>query len=150
MRARNEPTARILPSVPASECEVKDGDLLTVSLDGEPIAHQVRYCRSAGMRRKGMLWFDSISEEQGALLVMPDNRGGKSGLMTSIHMLGVSFPLAIGWIDDRFEIVCARLARPWRPYYASPEPASFVLELHPAHLTMLLVGTAVSWKITDR
>jgi uncharacterized membrane protein (UPF0127 family) len=45
---------------------------------------------------------------------------------TSIHMFFVFFPIAAIWINKAGKITSAQLAKPWRPYYASPEPAQYV------------------------
>jgi uncharacterized membrane protein (UPF0127 family) len=97
------------------------------------------------LRRQGILAWHELTREQGVLLVMPTKRRDKRGWLTSIHMLGVNSPLAVAWLDARGEVVWSRLARPWRPYYASPRPASFVLEVHAEHLPKLKVGELVSW-----
>jgi uncharacterized membrane protein (UPF0127 family) len=135
-------------SIAALERELEDGAPLTVCVGGEPIARRVLCCRSAGLRRMGLLGRRRLAPDQGALLVMPENRRGRSGLATSVHMLGMRFPLAVAWLDAEARIVYAGLARPWRLYYASQVPASLVLELHPDHLAKLSVGAQVTWRRT--
>jgi uncharacterized membrane protein (UPF0127 family) len=148
MHAMGDLKAAGLTSTAAFEGGLEDGASLTVFVSGEAIARQVIYCRSAGLRRQGLLGRRRLTPDQGALLVMPDSRRERLGLPTSIHMLGMGFPLAVAWLDAGARIVYAGLARPWRPYYASPEPASFVLELHPGHMAKLLVGAQVAWEET--
>ena len=50
---------------------------------------------------------------------------------TSIHMFFVFTPLTVVWINRQGRVTSIQLAQPWRPYYASPEPASYVLETSP-------------------
>ena len=80
------------------------------------------------------------------LLVIPVGRRRKSGLATSIHTLGMRFPIAAVWMAESGEVVHAVLANPWRPYYGSPRPASYVLEMHPVHFSALHIGSLVSWQ----
>lgn len=140
-----KPGSRSMRSDSSLENLVEDGALLTVFVDSERIAGEIRCCRSAELRRRGVLGQPVLTRERGALLIMPHSRRGRAGWLTSIHMFGVPFPLAVAWLDERGEVVWAQLARPWRPYYASPEPASYVLEVHPAHLPLLQVGARVAW-----
>lgn len=81
---------------------------------------------------------------------MPSARRNKRGVRTSIHMIGMRFPVAVAWLDGRGRVVHSTKARPWRPYYASPEPASFVLEVHPVHRWTLQEGVLVSWRETEK
>jgi len=43
-------------------------------------------------------------------------------------MFFVFTSLAVVWINDQGRVTHKELARPWRPYYASPVPARYVLE----------------------
>ena len=70
------------------------------------------------------------------LLVHPDD----SLLKSSIHLFFVCFPIAAIWIDSMGRVTSTQLAKPWRPYYASPKPAQFVLETSPDFLTQVEVG----------
>ena len=60
--------------------------------------------------------------------------------ITSIHMFFVFFPIAAIWINNDLQVTSAQLAKPWRPYYASPTPARFVLETTPDVLERISVG----------
>lgn len=124
----------------------KDRALLMVFADGNKLASQVVVCVSAGARREGLLNRKSLIQEEGVLLVMPELRSERPGLATSIHMMRMKFPVATAWLSADGEVVHAVLARPWRLYYGSPNPASYVLEVHPDHLSKLKVGTKVTWQ----
>jgi uncharacterized membrane protein (UPF0127 family) len=69
-------------------------------------------------------------------MVMPK----ESIASTSIHMFFVFFPIAAIWINDQGVITHKVLAKPWRPYYASPSPARYVLETTPDLLEKVSVG----------
>jgi uncharacterized membrane protein (UPF0127 family) len=65
---------------------------------------------------------------------------------SSIHMFFVFFPIAAIWINQKGKVTSAQLAKPWRPYYASPEPASYVLETGPEFLDKISVGDFVDFE----
>jgi uncharacterized membrane protein (UPF0127 family) len=64
---------------------------------------------------------------------------------SSIHMLFVFFPIAAIWINSAGRVTSAQLAKPWHPYYASTEPACYVLETSPAILERIQVGDEVDF-----
>ncbi len=128
---------------------VRDGERIVIYLDGEILARNVIYCESSDLRREGLLGRRKLEEDDGIVMKMPGSRGGKSGFITSIHMIGMKFPVAAVWLDYTGAIVHSALAKPWRPYYGSPEPAWYVLETHPNHLEKLKIGKKVSWKLVS-
>lgn len=126
--------------------EFRDGDHLVLKVEGRVIADRVIYCASSASRREGLLSLDRLERGEGILMEMPGSRRGKRGLVTSIHMLGMRFPIAAAWLDGNGRIVHSTVAKPWGPYYASPEPAWFVLEVHPDSIGDLEVGQVVTWE----
>jgi uncharacterized membrane protein (UPF0127 family) len=130
------------------ESKAGDRELLTVSAEGKMLATKVLHCESPPARKRGLLGRERISPEEGALLVMPKARRNKKGIRTSIHMIGMRFPVAVAWLDEKGRVVHSSMARPWRPYYASPQPASYVLEMHPVHHQALQRGARVTWHTT--
>ncbi len=123
----------------------QDREILTISTNGRVLAGRVVFCLSSAARRAGLLRRERLTRDEGALLVMPEGRRGKAGFLTSIHTLGMRFPLIVAWLDEAGEVVHAALARPWRPYCASPRPAWYVLEVHPDHLDSLQPGAKLEW-----
>jgi len=63
-------------------------------------------------------------------------------------MLGVSFDLAVFWINDAGQVVDKTLARAWRPAYLPQAPARYVLETHPSRLNDLQIGQIVQFDDT--
>jgi uncharacterized membrane protein (UPF0127 family) len=126
--------------------EFRDGDHVALKIGGRVIADRVIYCASSASRREGLLSLDRLERGEGILMEMPGSRRGKRGLVTSIHMLGMRFPIAAAWLDGNGRIVHSTVAKPWGPYYASPEPAWFVLEVHPDSIGDLEVGQVVTWE----
>jgi uncharacterized membrane protein (UPF0127 family) len=49
------------------------------------------------------------------------------------------------WINNQGRVTSAQIAKPWRPYYASPEPARYVLETSPDFLNHIAVGDEVDF-----
>ncbi len=114
------------------------------------LARDVIFCSSSDSRRDGLLGRKVLGPEEGVLLKMPAGRSGKAGFMTSIHMLGMHFPIAVAWLDEASVVVHSVLAKPWRPYYASPRRAGYVLEVHPNLLARIPTGQELRWERSDR
>jgi uncharacterized membrane protein (UPF0127 family) len=125
---------------------LQDGLLLKVCVDGIEIADRVHVCVSSNARRQGLLGKSELGRREGVLLVMPERRRRRSGLVTSIHTIGMRFTITVTWLADDGEIVHVVLARPWRPYFGSPHPASYVLEVHPELLSRFEIGSILTWQ----
>jgi uncharacterized membrane protein (UPF0127 family) len=80
----------------------------------------------------------------GEALILVEARDSR--VSTSIHMLGVSFPIAAIWIDNAGRVVDKVLARPWRPYYAPRAPARYILETEPDFLAQVTIGDEVDFE----
>jgi uncharacterized membrane protein (UPF0127 family) len=125
---------------------LQDGLLLKVCVEGIEIADRVHVCVSPDARRQGLLGKRELGRREGALLVMPERRKCRSGLVTSVHTIGMRFPITVAWLADDGEIVHVVLARPWRPYFGSPHPASYVLEVHPELRSRFEIGLILTWQ----
>ncbi|HEY42614.1 MAG TPA: DUF192 domain-containing protein, partial [Anaerolineae bacterium] len=77
-----------------------------------------------------------------ALILVHQKEGVRS---TSIHMFFVFFPIAAVWINRHGVVTSTHLAKPWRPYYASPAPACYVLETSPQFLDQISIGDEVDF-----
>ncbi len=129
--------------------KLSDGAHLTLEADGNVIADRVIYCSSSSSRREGLLSLDHLEREEGILMEMPESRRGKKGFITSIHMLGMRFPICIAWFDDQGKVVHSIVAKPWGLYYGSPKRAWYVLEVHPESISDLGVGVEVNWELAS-
>ena len=123
-----------------------DGAHILLRVDGRVIADRVIYCSSSASRREGLLDLRELEPGEGILMAMPGWRRGKRGLVTSIHMIGMRFPICVAWLDQAGKVAHSALARPWGLYYASPEPAWYVLETHPDLIGTLEKGVVVRWE----
>lgn len=105
---------------------------------------RVEWCRSFLCRLRGLTFRRHLAADEGLLLV--ESRASIAA--TAIHMFFVFFPIAAIWLDDSFCVVDARLAQPFRPFYAPRTPARYVLEAAPALLDQVAIGDQLY--ITER
>ena len=108
----------------------------------EVLLDHVRWCNSRLCRLRGLQFRRKLDPGEGLVLVKEKD----SIAASSIHMFFVFFPIAAVWIDSWGTVTSAQLARPWRPYYASPEPACCVLETSPDFLERVKVGDVVEFR----
>lgn len=87
----------------------------------------IKYCDTFLTQLRGFTFRARLSRDEGLLLVGKHD----SRLDSSIHMLFVSFDLAVFWINSDLQIVDKVIAKSWRLAYFSNQPARYVLELHP-------------------
>jgi len=127
-----------------------DRERIVVYAGDDVLARVVIFCSSSDSRRDGLLGRRALGKEEGVLLKMTASRSGKAGLMTSIHMLGMRFPIAAAWLDEEGVVVHSVLAKPWRPYYGSPGKAWYVLEVHPDLLGRIPMGKQLRWERFDK
>ncbi len=108
---------------------------------GEVLIPSARWCESRLCRLLGFQFRRRLGPEEALVLVHPADSVG----MTSIHMLFVFFPIAAVWINSDGRVTSAQLAKPFRLYYATPEPARYVLEGAPELLERIAVGDEVDF-----
>ena len=94
---------------------------------GAVLFEAARWCESRAARLRGLQYRLRLEPNESLILVKPRD----SVFNSSIHMLFVFFPIAAVWINSQGRVTSAQLAKPWRPFYASPEPARYVLEAAP-------------------
>ena len=108
---------------------------------GEMLLESARWCESWFCKLRGFQFRRKLQSGEALILVHP-KEGVRS---TSIHMFFVFFPIAAVWINSEGVITSAQLAKPWRPYYASPTPACYILETAPEFLDNISVGDEVDF-----
>ena len=99
------------------------------------------WCSSRLCRLIGLQFSKPLEPDKGLLLVNQSEGVASS----SIHMFFVFFPIAAIWINNDGLITSAQLAKPWRPFYASPKPARYILEASPETLSRVSVGDEVDF-----
>ena len=97
---------------------------------------RIKYCDTFLTQLRGFTLRSRLARDEGLVLV------GKrdSRLDSSIHMLFVSFDLAVIWINSDMQIVDKVIAKSWRPAYFSKQPAMYVLEVHPERWDEFQIG----------
>ena len=103
---------------------------------GEVVLERVKWCSSRWCKFLGLQFRRGLQPDEGLVLV----HNKDSTASTSIHMFFVFFPIAAVWVDGEGRVTSAQLAKPWRPYYASPQPARYVIEANPDLLERVKVG----------
>jgi uncharacterized membrane protein (UPF0127 family) len=103
---------------------------------GQVVLARAQWCQSFMCHFKGLMFRRSLPEDEGLLFVY----GRESIMDTSIHMLFCFFPIATVWMDQEGRVVDAKLAKPWRPWYASRKPARFFIEARPSLLDRVKIG----------
>ena len=88
---------------------------------------QTKWCESFLSKLRGYTFRRSLSMDEGLVLV--EHRDSR--VDTSIHMMFVWTDLAVIWIDSYNQVVDTVLAKAWWPFYASSQPARYILEIHP-------------------
>ena len=106
------------------------------------LLRRVKWCATFGSKLRGLMFRRSIDPDEG--LVLAEARSSIAA--TSIHMLFVPFDIAAIWLDEDYRVVHKILAKAWRPFYASPQPARYVLEGPPALLDRITIGETLSFK----
>jgi len=107
-----------------------------VNTQNETLLARVKWCDTFASRLRGLTFRRAPAADEGLLLV--EKRAGIAA--TSIHMFFVGFDIAAVWLDNDRRVVHTALARSWRPYYASPVPARYVLEGPPDLLRRVVAG----------
>ncbi len=100
---------------------------------------QARWCESFLSKLRGYTFRRSLSMDEGLLLV--ERRASR--MNTSIHMMFVWTDLTVVWIDSYNMVVDTVLAKSWRPFYISDQPARYILEIHPGRFDEFKAGDIV-------
>lgn len=113
-----------------------------INSQGQPLLKQVKWCASFGAKLRGLMFRRSLAPDEGLVLV----EARSSIAATSIHMFFVPFDIAAIWLDEDYRVVHKVLAKTWRPFYASPQPARYVLEGPPALLDQITIGEQLQFE----
>ena len=108
---------------------------------GRVLLASVRWCSSYLCKLVGFQLRWRVRPGEALILVGKKDSISKS----SIHMFFVFTSLGVVWINQQGRVTHIQLARPWRPYYASPEPACYVLETSPEFLNKIKVGEDIDF-----
>ncbi len=113
-----------------------------VNAQGQTLLNRVKWCATFGAKLLGLMFRRSIDPDEG--LVLAEARSSIAA--TSIHMFFVPFDIAAIWLDENGRVVHKVLAKSWRPYYAPPQAARYVLEGPPALLDRIVIGETLRFE----
>jgi uncharacterized membrane protein (UPF0127 family) len=113
-----------------------------MNTQGQPLLNRVKWCATFGSKLRGLMFRRTIDADEG--LMLAETRSSIAA--TSIHMFFVPFDIAAIWLDENRRVVHKVLAKAWRPYYASPKPARYVLEGPPALLDRVTIGETLCFE----
>jgi len=102
----------------------------------------IKYCDTFASQLRGFTFHSRLLPTEGLLLVGTRD----SRLDSAIHMLFVSFDLAVFWINSDMQVVDKVLAKSWRPAYFAKQPARYVLEIHPERWGEFEIGDTVEFQ----
>ena len=103
---------------------------------------RIKFCDTFLTQLRGFTFCPRLMPDEGLLLVGTRD----SRVDSAIHMLFVSFDLAVFWIDSNMKVVDKVLAKSWRLAYFSSEPARYVLEIHPERWGAYEIGDVVEFQ----
>ncbi len=106
-----------------------------VSTD-EIVLGRAKWCKNFWCQFKGLMMRRSLPEDEGLLFVYRR----ENIVEASIHMFFVFFAIAAVWLDNEGHVVDAKLAKPWRPFYAPAKPARYLIEAQPSLLDRVQIG----------
>ena len=106
------------------------------------LIESARWCSSRLCRLRGLQFRRKLRKDEALILVKDKDSVANS----SIHMFFVFFPIAAIWVNKKGKVTSAQIAKPWRPYYASAEPAAYVIETSPDILDMVAAGDILQFQ----
>lgn len=110
--------------------------------NGRVLLQQAKWCNTFGSKLRGFTFRRELGAGDGLVLVEKKD----SKLATSIHMLFVSFDLAVIWVNDAGQVIDTVLAKPWKLSYAPQSPARYVIEGHPDLLQQVQIGDTITFQ----
>jgi len=102
---------------------------------------RAKWCQNFWCHFKGLMLRTSLPDDEGLLFVYRRENIAE----TTIHMFFVFFSIAAVWLDNEGCVVDAKLARPWRPFYAPAKPARYLIEARPSLLERVKVGDQLTF-----
>jgi uncharacterized protein len=108
---------------------------------GDIVLARAKWCQNFWCHFKGLMLRPSLPEDEGLLFVY----GRESIMDTAIHMFFCFFPIAAVWLDQDRRVVDAKLAKPWRPWYAPKKRAQYIIEARPGLLDRVKIGDQLTF-----
>ena len=96
----------------------------------------LKYCDTFFSKFKGLMFARELEPDQGIIIAEKN----ESRVNTAIHMMFMNYDITVLWLDQNMAVIDKVLAKRWAPYYASKEPAQYVVELHRSKFTEYSIG----------
>ena len=109
---------------------------------GQVLIESARWCKGSLCKLIGFQFRKRLRTDETLILV--HKKDSITG--TAIHMLFVFTSLGIIWVNSLNYITHLQVAKPWRPHYASPFPACFVIETNTENLDRFKIGDSLEFK----
>jgi uncharacterized membrane protein (UPF0127 family) len=100
------------------------------------------WCANPWCHFRGLMLRPSLPDDKGLIFVYRR----PSITQTTIHMFFCFFSIGVVWLDAQQRVVDAKLAKPWRPYYAPAKPAQYFIEARPHILEKVTVGDQLAFR----
>jgi len=108
---------------------------------GDIVLGRAKWCASFWCHFRGLQLVPKLPHSQGLIFV----NGSESVANSAIHMFFMMFSIGVVWLDASGQVVDKKLAKPWRPYYASSTPAQYYIEANPDVLDRVQVGDVLQF-----
>jgi uncharacterized membrane protein (UPF0127 family) len=97
-------------------------------------------CKSFWSKFIGLMGHKPLQADEGLLFI--ENKASR--LNTAIHMMFMSFDIAVIWLDETHRVIDKTIAKKWRLFYAPQSPAVYTLELHTSGFDDFSVGDLIN------
>ena len=109
---------------------------------GEVLLGSARWCQDSLCKLIGYQFRSHIKPDEALVLVHKKD----SITQSAIHMFFVFTPLGVIWVNKQNCVTHLQVAKPWRPHYASPSPACYVIETNVENLERFKIGDFIEFK----
>lgn len=118
-----------------------DQRILRNANSGEILLGRAQMCTSYWCHLRGLQFRRHLPDDAGLIFVTET----ESIVGTSIHMLNVFMAISVVWLNAERVVVDKKLAKPWRPFYASSAPAMYYVEANVGLLDRVQVGDVLTF-----
>ena len=103
---------------------------------GQTIVARARFCTGFFCRLRGLIISDSLTEDEGIIIERRDD----SRFLAGVHTLGMTFEIAVIWLDRELEVVDSRYVPPWQAACIPQTAAKYIIETLPETLNRIVFG----------
>ena len=109
---------------------------------GQVIVESARWCKGSLCKFIGFQFRSHL--RVGEALILVHKKDSIAG--SAIHMFFVFTTLGVIWVNSKNYVTHLQVAKPWRPHYASPTPACYVIETDVGNLEQFKVGDLLEFR----